>query len=107
MISDLCQIDERLLTNIGKFFMMAVLFDKKIFLRLSLLHSSRSLCNVDRVLDVEEVLRHLLAEPLPLDLPAAHPAVKVSPLPLLLVPACVRLELSRVGETRLAGKTSV
>ena len=74
---------------------------------LSLLDSSRSLSNVDRVLHVEEVLRHLLAEPLPLDLPAAHSAVKVRPRRLLLVPARVRLELSGVGETCLAGKAGV
>ena len=74
---------------------------------LSLLDSSRPLSNVDRVLHVEEVLRHLLTKPLPLDLPAAHPAVKVSPRRLLLVPARVRLELSGVGETCLAGKAGV
>ena len=59
------------------------------------------------MLDVEEMFRHLLSEPLPLDLPAAHPAVKVRPRSLLLVPARVRLELSRVGETCLAGKAGV
>ena len=72
-----------------------------------LLDSSRPLCNVDGVLDVEEVLGDLLAKPLPLDLPATHPAVEMRPGCFCLVPARVRLELSRAGEAGLAGKAGV
>ena len=72
-----------------------------------LLDSPRPLCNVDGVLDVEEVLGDLLAKPLPLDLPATHPAVKMRPGCFCLVPARVRLELSGIGEAGLAGKAGV
>ena len=75
--------------------------------RRQLLHSPSPLGDVDGVLHVEEVLGHLLAQPLPLDLPPAHLAVHVRPGCLLLVPARVCLELARVGEAGLAGQARV
>ena len=75
--------------------------------RRQLLHSPSPLGDVDGVLHVEEVLGHLLAQPLPLDLPPAHLAVHVRPRCLLLVPARVCLELARVGEAGLARQARV
>merc|ERR1719220_190684 len=75
--------------------------------RRQLLHSPSPLGDVDGVLHVEEVLGHLLAQPLPLDLPPAHLAVHVRPGCRLLVPARVCLELARVGEAGLARQACV